>query len=91
MFGQNFRTTQYIGYVVSGVPHHNLNPEPKKLHIIPPPPPTSYSGDPFPKGSEVRSQVEGQKFKPSPIIIQTEFPSSCDRNNQGPSQFVGQI
>ena len=48
--------TPCIGDMVSVIPHHNLDPEPKKLHIIPPPPPTQYGGDPFPKGSEVRSR-----------------------------------
>ena len=43
-------TTPYIGDVVSVVPHHNLNPEPKKLHIIPVHPPRSHGGDSLPQG-----------------------------------------
>ena len=49
------RTTPYIGDVVSVVPHHNLNPEPKTLHIIPVPLHQDHMEEiPFYKESEVR-------------------------------------
>ena len=74
-------TTPYIGDVVSVVPHHNLNPEPMTLHIIPVPLHLQDHMEeiPFYKESEVRLRSKNNTIKL--ICAKENPPRSIDSDN----------